>query len=83
MKTMPGSKVSPPIFIGRWTPQILFSPKERPRRQGALGQTLRQGRDCRRASSQREPSPITGLATVQEARQKNEMAGRRFSVTRD
>ena len=33
MKTMPGSKVSPPpIFIGRWTPQILFSLRERPRR---------------------------------------------------
>jgi DNA-binding HxlR family transcriptional regulator len=25
-----------PIFIGRWTPQILFSLKERPRRHGEL-----------------------------------------------
>jgi len=40
MKTMPGSKVSPPIFIGRWTPQILFSLKERPRRHGELRRHL-------------------------------------------
>lgn len=127
MKTMPGPKVSPPIFIGKWTPQILFSLKGRPRRHGELrrhlgrvsqrmltrtlrnlestgpvarrvtaskaiaveysltqlgtnnrasapryvpvGKTLRQGRECRRASSQREPSAIT-VAAVQEARKK-------------
>ena len=40
MKTMPGSKVSLPIFIGRWTPQILFSLKERPRRHGELRRHL-------------------------------------------
>src|ERR1700690_4218559 len=30
------SKMPAPIFIGRWTPQILFSLKERPRRHGEL-----------------------------------------------
>lgn len=31
-----GSKQRMPIFIGRWTPKILFSLKERPRRHGEL-----------------------------------------------
>ena len=30
------SKMPAPIFIGRWTPQILFSLKERPHRHGQL-----------------------------------------------
>ena len=40
MKAMPGSKVSQPIFIGRWTPRILFSLNERPRRHGELRRYL-------------------------------------------
>src|SRR6266478_7278802 len=36
MKTMQGSKMVPPIFIGRWTPRVLFSLKERPYRHGQL-----------------------------------------------
>ena len=41
MKTTPGSNVSPPpIFIGRWTGQILFSLRERPRRYGELRRHL-------------------------------------------
>ena len=28
MKTMQASKMAPPIFIGRWTPKVLFSLKE-------------------------------------------------------
>jgi DNA-binding HxlR family transcriptional regulator len=31
-----GSKMPVPIFIGRWTPRILFSLKERPHRHGEL-----------------------------------------------
>jgi DNA-binding HxlR family transcriptional regulator len=36
MKTMQGSNMATPIFIGRWTPKILFSLKERPYRHGQL-----------------------------------------------
>jgi DNA-binding HxlR family transcriptional regulator len=36
MKTLPESKMTSPIFIGRWTPKILFSLKERPHRHGEL-----------------------------------------------
>jgi DNA-binding HxlR family transcriptional regulator len=32
----PKSKSPAPIFIGRWTPRILFSLKDRPRRHGEL-----------------------------------------------
>lgn len=32
MKRMQESKMVPPIFIGRWTPKVLFSLKERPYR---------------------------------------------------
>src|SRR5712692_2738990 len=40
MKTMQESKMAPPIFIGRWTPKILFSLKERPYRHGQLRRQL-------------------------------------------
>ena len=40
MNTIQGSKISPPIFIGRWTPKILFSLKERPHRHGELRRHL-------------------------------------------
>src|SRR5882762_10605754 len=40
MKKMQGSKTSPPIFIGRWTPKILFSLRERPHRHGELRRHL-------------------------------------------
>src|SRR5438132_8628275 len=40
MKKMQGSKTSPPIFIGRWTPKILFSLKEKPHRHGELRRHL-------------------------------------------
>ncbi len=40
MKTMHGSKMPSPIFIGRWTPRILFSLKERPHRHGELRRRL-------------------------------------------
>jgi hypothetical protein len=36
MNTMQESKMVPPIFIGRWTPKVLFSLKERPHRHGQL-----------------------------------------------
>ena len=35
-----GSKTPAPIFIGRWTPKILFSLKERPHRHGELRRHL-------------------------------------------
>jgi DNA-binding HxlR family transcriptional regulator len=36
MKKMEGAKMVSPIFIGRWTPKILFSLKKRPHRHGEL-----------------------------------------------
>lgn len=36
MKAEQGPKTVPPIFIGRWTPEVLFSLKERPYRRGQL-----------------------------------------------
>src|SRR3979411_2757129 len=36
MKTLQESKMPSLIFIGRWTPKILFSLKERPHRHGEL-----------------------------------------------
>jgi DNA-binding HxlR family transcriptional regulator len=40
MKRMQASKMGPPIFIGRWTPKVLFSLKERPYRHGQLRRHL-------------------------------------------
>ena len=40
MNTIQGSKMIPPLFIGRWTPKILFSLKERPYRHGQLRRRL-------------------------------------------
>ena len=40
MKTTQESKMAPPIFIGRWTPRVLFSLKERPYRHGQLRRYL-------------------------------------------
>ena len=40
MKMLQQSKMVPPIFIGRWTPQILFSLKRRPYRHGQLRRHL-------------------------------------------
>lgn len=40
MDTMQRSKMSPPIFIGRWTPKILFSLNKRPYRHGQLRRHL-------------------------------------------
>ena len=40
MNTMHGLKIPAPIFIGRWTPKILFSLKERPHRHGELRRYL-------------------------------------------
>lgn len=40
MNTMPGPTMSPSIFIGKWTPRILFSLKERPYRHGQLRREL-------------------------------------------
>lgn len=36
MKRMQESKMVPLIFIGRWTPKVLFSLKQRPYRHGQL-----------------------------------------------
>ena len=40
MKTIQESKTLTPVFIGRWTPKILFSLKEKPRRHGELRRRL-------------------------------------------
>ena len=40
MKTMHGLKTVPPIFIGRWTPRILFSLRNRPYRHAQLRRRL-------------------------------------------
>lgn len=36
MNATQASKIVPPIFIGRWTPKIIFSLKEKPYRHGQL-----------------------------------------------
>ncbi len=36
MNRMEESKMAPPIFIGRWTPKVMYSLKERPHRHGQL-----------------------------------------------
>lgn len=40
MNTIPGPKIRASIFIGRWTPRILFSLGERPYRHGQLRRQL-------------------------------------------
>jgi DNA-binding HxlR family transcriptional regulator len=40
MKTIEGSRVMTPIFIGRWTPRILFSLQEKACRHGELRRRL-------------------------------------------
>jgi len=40
MKTMPGSKTTAALFIGRWTPKILFSLEKGPHRHGRLRRQL-------------------------------------------
>ncbi len=40
MNTTQGSRMTSSIFIGRWTPKILFSLKERPYRHGELRRHL-------------------------------------------
>lgn len=40
MKIVQRSKTVPRIFIGRWTPKILFSLKQRPYRHGELRRQL-------------------------------------------
>jgi DNA-binding HxlR family transcriptional regulator len=40
MKTVQELKMPPSIFIGKWTPKILFSLKERPCRHGKLCRQL-------------------------------------------
>jgi DNA-binding HxlR family transcriptional regulator len=40
MNTTQASRMSSSIFIGRWTPKILFSLKERPHRHGQLRRQL-------------------------------------------
>ena len=36
MKAVEGSRMVPAIFIGRWTPKVLFSLKQKPYRHGQL-----------------------------------------------
>lgn len=40
MKVVQRSKMVPPIFVGRWTPKILFSLEQRPYRHGQLRRHL-------------------------------------------
>src|SRR6266702_428886 len=40
MNTIKGSNVMKPIFIGRWTPKVLFSLQEKPYRHGELRRRL-------------------------------------------
>ena len=40
MNTTQGSKLSSSLFIGRWTPKILFSLRDRPYRHGQLRRQL-------------------------------------------
>lgn len=40
MRTILGTKVLTPIFIGKWTPKVLFLLKEKPHRHGELRRRL-------------------------------------------
>jgi DNA-binding HxlR family transcriptional regulator len=40
MKTIQGSKMMKPLFIGTWTPKVLFSLQEKPYRHGELRRRL-------------------------------------------
>ena len=40
MKTLPESNIGSALFIGRWSPKILFSLRERPHRHGELRRQL-------------------------------------------
>ncbi len=40
IKALQGPKTAPAIFIGRWTPKLLFTLKERPHRHGELRRRL-------------------------------------------
>lgn len=40
MNTIPGTRSTPSIFMGRWAPRILFSLRERPYRHGQLRRHL-------------------------------------------
>src|ERR1700743_2344124 len=40
MKTTQGSKVTPPVFIGRWTPKVLFCLEQKPHQHGELRRHL-------------------------------------------
>ena len=60
MNTTQESKMASSIFIGRWTPKILFSLKERPHRHGELRRTL--GRVSQRILTRNLPNlESTGL----------------------
>jgi DNA-binding HxlR family transcriptional regulator len=40
MNTTPGPRIASSIFIGRWTPKVLFSLEEKPYRHGQLRRRL-------------------------------------------
>ena len=69
MKMMQVSKMPWPIFIGRWTPRILFSLKERPHRHGELRRHL-DSVSQRMLTRTLRNLEATGLVARQETRSK-------------
>jgi DNA-binding HxlR family transcriptional regulator len=62
MNRMQESKMVPPIFIGRWTPKVLFSLKERPYRHGLLRRQIGSVSQCMLTRTLRNLE-FTGLIT--------------------
>ena len=68
MKAVQSSRMVPAIFIGRWTPKVLFSLKEKPYRHGQLRRhvgsvsqrmLIPQGRDCGRVTFASAPGAMS------------------------
>lgn len=69
-KTMQGPATPAPIYIGRWTPRILFSLKEKPHRHGELRRHL--GSVSQRMLTRTLRNlESTGLIARRETRSKN------------
>jgi DNA-binding HxlR family transcriptional regulator len=79
MKTISEPKMTRPIFIGRWTPQILFSLREKPYRHGELRRRLR-GVSQRMLTRTLRSLEATGLV-AKRATRSNAVAVVEYSLT--
>ena len=79
MKTIQEPKMTRPIFIGRWTPQILFSLKKKPYRHGELRRRLG-GVSQRMLTRTLRSLEFTGLV-AKRATRSNAVAVVEYSLT--